>query len=117
MILAELVQGEAESEESELCYSCVFGQSEEEEEQNCSLVVRSGQCQYCNTSQDCQSAHTCRHFPPQQAVVGQHLGLHLGLCHTRSSLRSVFPQDPLGRIISFGLLALVLSVMSFIFLR
>ena len=40
-----------------------------------------------------------------------------GLCTPRSTIRSVFPKDPLGRIISFGLLGIVLSVMSFIFLR
>ena len=113
--VSELVGTEGKSEE---CYSCVFSQEREEQHDlNCSLLLSSSHCEYCNTTTHCQSG-LCRHFnlqeDPSVLVVPDNV---LGLCIRRSTVRSVFPKDPLGRIISFGLLGLVLSVVSFIFLR
>ena len=113
--VSELVGTEGKSEE---CYSCVFSQEREEQHDlNCSLLLSSSHCEYCNTTTHCQSG-LCRHFnlqeDPSVLVVPDNV---LGLCIRRSTVRSVFPKDPLGRIISFGLLGLVLSVLSFIFLR
>ena len=115
--VTELAEPEGHSEE---CYSCLFPPRRREEEQdrsNCSLVLSSSQCRYCNTTAHCQSGR-CRHFNLGEAST--ELGLPdnvLGLCHHRAALRTVFPKDPLGRIISFGLLGIVISVVSFIFLR
>ena len=114
--VAELAGSKGRSEE---CYSCLFSQGRggEQEDLNCSLVVSSSQCEYCNTTLHCQSG-LCRHFKGRSVLEVLEVPDNVvGLCTTRSTHRSVFPKDPLGRIISFGLLGLVLSVLSFIFLR
>ena len=81
---------------------------------NCSLLLNSSQCEYCNTTAHCQSG-LCRHFQGH-SQPGWPEDV-LGLCHSQSGRGNVFPKDPLGRIISFGLLGIVVSVVSFIFLR
>ena len=130
----EEISGEVvEGDDGEECYSCVLLEERTEEESfNCSQLLLSSHCQYCNTTLECQSG-LCKHInniqvrsiiylalPPlnhhKQGESGLLPDNVLGLCY-KPALRTVFPKDPLGRIISFGLLGIVLSVMSFIFLR
>ena len=78
--VTELLEPEGHSEE---CFFCLFPprRREEQERANCSLVLSSSQCRYCNTTAHCQSG-LCRHFNLGEASSELELPENvLGLCH------------------------------------
>ena len=107
-------------------------QISEIENVNCSLILTSLPCEYCNNSQDCSSTKGyCKIInqvkycavrakikslsPQRPSTTPDNV---FGLCQKRGLLRgTVFHPDPMGKIISFGLLSLFLSVILAVCLR
>ena len=63
LLISVLELGEADERDwSESCSTCIFSEEEDLEQGiNCSLVLGSDHCQYCNDTSQCQTG-VCKHL-------------------------------------------------------
>ena len=101
-----------------VCPHCIFNTSYDELDLvsvNCSQEISS--CSFCNQSRECGGGgrEVCKYIAERTLLVPD---TYQGLCQDIGLIQgTIFSPDPLGKVISFGLLAVFLSVILTVCLR